>query len=272
MAANLSALAELPPIEDLGENDEIDDPVIPLGDVDAPPADEAEGTDPPADLDPPADPEPEAEAEAEESPDLADLKKKAEAFDMLNNGYGRNPIAFIQDLLKDLKPEQLAALGLQGQQTEAKPEDEVGWKDEELTAPERLVKAHKQHIQDIPVLRQQVEEFAASHSQYVQGLAYHNAVLQAQVEALLEAQAIALPPIDAQAVIALVQRGKSYAEAVKEVAAPHFKKAIAGKRAATPTPKAPTTSTSAEVKEPPANASFLDLFRHVKKAYAEAGK
>jgi hypothetical protein len=236
--ADITKMQEFPDFPDLGEETiEDSDPIHILGDdteEEKPAGDETPDEDKPLIPGQKAEEGAEGEGKEEEKPDAqtseakaaAELKTKAEAYDNLLLALSRNPSGQVAQLFGALtqaqQQEVLRALGVAPAAPPKPGSDEEGWKDNELTAPERLVKQHREVIQTLPQFQQNVgtafQEVVGMHQQ----LQYENAVLAAQVRALLQANDLQLPSIDAKDVNALMQQGKTMQQAVAELSATKF--------------------------------------------------
>jgi len=255
------AAGALPPIEETEEIWAEDDSteILPA-DPNAP----AEISDPAAES---------AETEAEEPaepiveetpPEPTEEQKKAKAFDDLAASFTRDTVGYMRAMHTLLTPEQKAALGLR----EPAPEPALnlageGWADENLTPPEKFVKANIAFIQDLPRFAQGVTRAVGTHEQV---LVQHDntiAALTAQVGALSTALGMALPKANLQGIDPKAR--EAYAAELKATAA-KVRAARQGAETAVPkTPRngAPAASAPPADLAPRANESFTQLFRRV---------
>ena len=143
------AAAALPPIEETEEVWAEDDSTETLP---AEPNAPAESSDPAAES-VETDVEETAEPVAEEAaPEPTEEQKKAKAFDDLAASFTRDTVGYMQAMHALLTPEQKAALGLREPASDpsALTMRGEGWADENLTPPEKFVKANVAYIQDLP--------------------------------------------------------------------------------------------------------------------------
>lgn len=281
--ADLEYMRALPPIEEMPEAPELEaetpladfpaaaappEGETPLGDMgdadeDAP---EAEAPAPAAE----AEDAPEAEAEAEAAPDVT--REQAEAFAALEREFARDPAALIRNLIENasLTPEQKAALGLA--EAEAAEDDDPDWLDEDLTAPELLVKQHRADIERLPAFQQEVQESVSILDGNLRYLAYQTAKLEAFVKAAHQSLGLTLPEADSfESVHALVASGKhpSYEAAFAAQYQPKVEAAVQKAQAAKrPTPKTPIDAGSGVVADYGAKEGddLLTIFRKVQAA------
>lgn len=201
----------------------------------------------------------------ETAPEPTEEQKKAKAFDDLAASFTRDTVGYMRAMHALLTPEQKAALGLQ----EASPEPSMpetrgeGWADENLTPPEKFVKANVAYIQDLPRFAQGVTRAVGTHEQVL--IQHDNtiAALTAQVGALSTALGMALPKANLQGIDPKAR--ESYAAELKTTAA-KVRAARHGAETAVPkTPRngGPSGGGSGGDLSPRANESFTQLFRRV---------
>lgn len=256
------AAAALPPIEETEEIWADDDSMETLAaDSNAP----AERSDPMAES---------AESDAEEAvepvaeataPEPTEEQKKAKAFDDLAASFTRDTVGYMRAMHALLTPEQKAALGLRDAEPEPPAPTLSGeeWADENLTPPERFVKANVAYIQDLPRFAQGVTRAVGTHEQVL--IQHDNtiAALTAQIGALSTALGMALPQANLQGIDPKAR--EAYAAEVKATAS---RVRAARQSAETTVPKtprngAPAGGDPATDLAPRANESFTQLFRRV---------
>ena len=164
-----------------------------------------------------------------------------------------------------LTPEQKTALGLR----EATPEPSLpemrgeGWADENLTPPEKFVKANVAYIQDLPRFAQGVTRAVGTHEQVL--IQHDNtiAALSAQVGALSTALGMALPKANLQGIDPKAR--EVYAAELKATAARARATRLGAETAVPKTPRngAPGGGGPGADLSPRANESFTQLFRRV---------
>ena len=271
MSATRSVMEQLPPIFENEEEGIVDEPVEILGREPEKPETEEESDSSP--------PEEESQEQSESSPaaeeteqkrgekegaeqgersaeDADSTSTKSRSWDALEQSFARDPVTFIRSLAQNLTPDQLQALGVSHP---VDPPDEPGWKDDELTAPERFVKQNRKTLAELPRFAEDVTQTFGQHAQYITHTLNENAALRAQVNALAEFLDVKLP----------AAKFTRYDPAAHQAYEAEVKKAIGAKKAvARPTPRTPLNSGSGTGAAPdiPKNASFSALFRAVKAA------
>ncbi len=277
MSATRSVMEQLPPIFENEEEGIVDEPVEILGrESEQEKVEEEQEASPPAEAKqhetthPAQGAETGEKAESEQKKDASDAPEhaehraedgdpavaKARSWDALEQSFARDPVTFIRSLAQNLTPDQLETLGVP--QAAAAP-DEPGWKDDELTAPERFVKQNRRTLTELPKFAQDVTQTFGQHAQYISHTLNENAALKAQVNALAELLDVKLPEA----------KFTGYDPAAHRKYEAEVKKAIAEKKAvARPTPRTPMNSGAGTGSAPdlPKNASFSALFRAVKAA------
>jgi hypothetical protein len=206
-----------------------------------------------------------APAAEETAPEPTEEQTKAKAFDDLSASFSRDAVGYMRAMHALLTPEQKAALGLR----EAAPEPPMpemrgeGWADENLTPPEKFVKANVAYIQDLPRFAQGVTRAVGTHEQVL--IQHDNtiAALTAQVDALSTALGMALPKAKLQGIDSKAR--EAYTAELKATAA-KVRAARQGAETAVPkTPRngAPAGGDPAADLAPRSNESFTQLFRRV---------
>lgn len=201
------AAAELPPII---ENDDPND-LIDLGEetilppIGAPvetPEPEGETTDDAAPTEFPATEGEKAEAEKEAAPDP--VAEAAKNWNELSQAFTADPVGYVASVMQMMTPTQQATFmqTIAPQQQQAPPaqnmSDVPGWQDDQLTEPERYVKANKAIFDQLPDWSGQVAQTLTTHQQQFQGQAAEIAELKTQIKTLSEqvgvkAKAVATP-------------------------------------------------------------------------------
>lgn len=191
-------------------------------------------------------------------------QKKAKAFDDLSASFSRDAVGYMRAMHALLTPEQRAALGLAEPEPEAGLDmQDVGWADENLTPPEKFVKANLAYIHDLPRFAQDVTHAVGTHEQVL--IQHDNtlAAIAAQVSALSTALGMTLPKANLQGLDPKARA--AYAAELKTTAA-RVRAVRHGAETAIPrTPRngAPAGIDPSADLAPRANESFTQLFRRV---------
>jgi hypothetical protein len=200
----------------------------------------------------------------EATPEPTEEQQKAKAFDDLSASFSRDAVGYMRAMHTLLTPEQKAALDLREPAPPAPPTPNgEGWADEELTPPEKFVKANAAYIHDLPRFAQGVSRAVGTHEQVL--IQHDNtiAALTAQVDALSAALGMALPKANLQGLDPGARQ--AYTAELKATAA---KVRAARQGAETAVPKTPRNGGPAGADPsadlaPRGNESFTQLFRRV---------
>lgn len=266
-----AAAAALPPIEETDEVWAEDDSTETLNPDPKAPVETPATADLDEDAETPVEKQEEPSAEAEKPAETTEAEptedqKKAKAFDDLTASFSRDAVGYMRAMHAMLTPEQKAALGVAdqpAQETAAPVMTGEGWADENLTPPEKFVKANIAYIHDLPRFAQGVTRAVGTHEQVL--IQHDNtiAALTAQVDALSTALGMALPKANLQGL-----DPKARAAYTAETKAAAAKVAAAKAASETQVPKTPKNgsgggSSPAADLTPRANESFTQLFRRV---------
>jgi hypothetical protein len=188
----------------------------------------------------------------------------------------------IAGLLRGLAPAQqqalLTELGIAPQDAPGRSGDaRLDFGDEQLLSPaERYVRDEVAPalgaVRSLPRFQQEAAGVFQQHALFINELLFTNALLQEQVQALMQHADLALPEVDRKEIDAAVRHGKNYQEAVRAVYTPKARKAVDVKRAAgRPTPSTPRDSGSTP-KPLPENASFYQIWKAAEREMAANGR